>query len=650
LAKEKRRRNAVSVQFGRGNLDGLPADERYLAKAESMLAPYGPDGGGSYIRDSIGIFYRAFHTTEESRRESQPCHTPSGAVLTWDGRLDNRAELARELREHVTPGATDLALVAAAHEAWGTACFAKLVGDWALSVWDPRSQALILAKDPVGTRPLYYSFEKDHVTWSTVLDPLVLLAGKSFRLEKEYLAGWLSFFPATHLTPYVGIHSVPPSCFVRLEPGRRTISKYWDFDPSKRIRYRSDPEYEEHFRQVFAESVRRRLRSDSPIVAELSGGMDSSSIVCTADDLSRGMAATPRIDTLSYYDNTEPNWNELPYAAKVEERRGRAGHHISVTQEECFRFDFESGAIAISPAAARHDSSVFRQFSGCLVSSGSRVVLSGIAGDEVMGGVPTPVPELAELLRGARLLTLAQRLKAWALAKRVPWTQLLWEASRPFLPPALIPAPHFKRHPSWLDPGFVREYRVALSGYEKRLTLLGPRPSFRENLSTLDGLRRQLACSALPTRPAYELRYPFLDRELLEFLFAIPRDQLVRPGQRRSLMRRALAGVVPLEILNRKRKAYVVRGPMAAVSSEWNSLADLCRNMACGSFGIAIPEEFERALNSVREGRDVPLAPFLRSITLENWLRNIVRSGISDGMQQPSAQGVVTLMPGPGLS
>jgi len=81
-------------------------------------------------------------------------------------------------------------------------------------------------------------------------------------------------------------------------------------------------------------------------------------------------------------------------------------------------------------------------------------------------------------------------------------------------------------------------------------------------------LRRQLACSALPTRPAYELRYPFLDRELLEFLFAIPREQLVRPGQRRSLMRRALTGVVPPEISNRKRKAYVVRGPMAAVSSE----------------------------------------------------------------------------------
>ena len=86
----------------------------------------------------------------------------------------------------------------------------------------------------------------------------------------------------------------------------------------------SDAEYEEHFRSVFAQSVRRRLRSDSPILAELSGGMDSSSIVCMADEIiSRGQLATPRLDTLSYYDDSEPNWNERPYFSQVEEKRGR---------------------------------------------------------------------------------------------------------------------------------------------------------------------------------------------------------------------------------------------------------------------------------------------------------------------------------------
>lgn len=123
------------------------------------------------------------------------------------------------------------------------------------------------------------------MTWSTILDPLVLFAGHSFRLEEEYVAGWLAYFPAPHLTPYVGIHSVPPSSFVRLARKTLKVVKYWDFDPANEIRYRVDAEYEEHFRVVFSESVRRRLRSDSPVLAELSGGIDSSSIVCVADDV-----------------------------------------------------------------------------------------------------------------------------------------------------------------------------------------------------------------------------------------------------------------------------------------------------------------------------------------------------------------------------
>ena len=224
----------MSVQFGRWNIDGAPVDQSYLAKAGQMLAPYGPDGGSAYIKDSVGILFRAFHTTKESRKETQPFVTPSGAVLCWDGRLDNREELLRELRHMVTAGATDLAIVAATYEAWGTKCFAKLIGDWALSIWNSISRSMTLAKDPIGTRHLYYSFDQEQVTWSTILDPLVLLAGKKFALEEEYIAGWLSFFPAAYLTPYVGIHSVPPSCFVRLERERRTVSKYWDFDASKR--------------------------------------------------------------------------------------------------------------------------------------------------------------------------------------------------------------------------------------------------------------------------------------------------------------------------------------------------------------------------------------------------------------------------------
>src|SRR5208282_1828599 len=190
----------------------------------------------------------------------------------------------------------------------GTRCFARLLGDWALSIWDPRDRSLLLAKDPIGTRPLYYFADRNEVTWSSLLDPLVLFAGKTFALDEEYIAGYFSLFPATHLTPYLGIASVPPCTFVRIQPGKAAAHKYWDFDPGKRIRYHRDVEYQDHFRTVFRESVRRCLRSAGPLLAELSGGMDSSSIVCVADAvIAEGSTETLHLDTLSYFNDSEPN-------------------------------------------------------------------------------------------------------------------------------------------------------------------------------------------------------------------------------------------------------------------------------------------------------------------------------------------------------
>src|SRR5439155_15852820 len=151
-------------------------------------------------------------------------------------------------------------------------------------------------------------------------------------------------------------------------------------------------------------------------------------------------------------------------------------------------------------------------------------------------------------------------------------------------------------------PTFVKHHWAALNGYPCRVKLLGPLPSFQENVGTLDGLRRQLACAALPFEPHYEKRYPYLDRSLLEFLFAIPREQLVRPAQRRSLMRRALVGIVPDEILNRKGKAFVARAPMVAISNDWAHLIEMTQNMLSSSLGIVDSERISEALQKARRG------------------------------------------------
>lgn len=628
----------MSVQFGRWNLDGKPVDPGYLEKVRAAVAPYGPDDEGAYTKQDIAVLYRAFHTTKESRGETQPYLTASGAIIAWDGRLDNRSELISTLSDLLTADSTDVSIVAAAYDTWGTDCFSKLIGDWAVSIWNPGKRSLVLAKDPIGTRHLYYSFDRTEVTWSTVLDPLVLLAGKTFPLNEEYIAGWLSFFPAAHLTPYQGIHSVPPSSFVLLRPGSCSIKKYWDFDPRKRTVYSTDGEYEEHFCAAFGEAVRRRLRADQPILAELSGGMDSSSIVCMADTiLSRGGAETPRLDTISYYNDSEPNWNERPYFTKVEEKRGRTGCHIDVSKQESFNFEIDVERFVATPGssvATPGSSEASRQYSQYLSSNDCRVVLSGIGGDEVMGGVPTPVPELADLLARAAFKSLARQLKVWALNKRKPWFHLIFEAARRFLPLALVGIADYKQPAHWLTQAFVERNRAALQGYERRLKLLGPLPSFQENVLTLELLRRQLECDPLPSEPPYEKRYPYLDRSLLEFLYAIPREQLVRPGQRRSLMRRALLGIVPDEVLNRKRKAFVSRSPLAAISAEWSRLAEMSFDMVTASLRIVDPNKFCEVVQKARAGREVALVTLMRTLALESWLGSLGNHLFLVGVEQ----------------
>jgi asparagine synthase (glutamine-hydrolysing) len=230
-----------------------------------------------------------------------------------------------------------------------------------------------------------------------------------------------------------------------------------------------------------------------------------------------------------------------------------------------------------------------------------------------------------------RLRTLGQQLTHWALALRKPWFQLLFQATREFFPISLLGVPEFKRPAPWIADSYVRRNRRALMGYEPRVKLCGAPPSFQHNLSTLDMLRRQLGCSAPSSHPLYEKRYPYLDRRLLEFLYAIPREQIVRPHQRRSLMRRALAGIVPEEILQRKRKASCARGPMSTVSITWARLSGTNSQMITADLGIIDPAPFLQFLRKTLRGESVPLVAVLRTLYVEDWLRNSLSGGTLAG-------------------
>ncbi len=625
----------MSVQAGVWNFDGKPADRDLLEKLSDAVAQHGPDAEKTILLGPVGMLYRPFHTTLESRLEHQPRVSARGYVMTWDGRLDNRDELIPHFWDELTEQ-TDVAIAMAAFEKWGPDCFRKLVGDWALAIWDPTEKTLILARDYVAIRHLYYYKTHEKIIWCTHLAPIVVLSGTQFTLNDEYIAGFLALWPEAHLTPYREIHSVPPGKFVCICRASTTIHSYWTFDPKRQIRYKTDAEYEEHFRHVFRQAVRRRLRSDSPILAELSGGLDSSSIVCMADDiLAKGTREAPRLDTLSLYDTHEPGGDERPYFTRIEEKRGRRGFHFDSAQyESCFAFDYPDEFHAI-PGSIESKKGAEEDFQLLIRSREYSVLLSGIGGDEFMGGVPDPRVQLADLLVQFRLKRFAQQIMAWSLAKRRPLVQVLFDALLTLVPAAL--RAHVvgrAKVPPWIDQRFAREHRIGLRQ-------LGPQESFGFWLPSRKSYAQTVCLMGhelnyfQPNRGVEE-RYPYLDRDLVEFILSIPADQMIRPGQRRSLMRRSLASLVPSEILFRKTKATTSRRFMAAFAAQREGLEKLLEEPLSERWGYMRKGQFQEALHAAKNGNAPQLVRMVKGIALELWLRDLVCRRIICGKVNPS--------------
>jgi asparagine synthase (glutamine-hydrolysing) len=275
-----------------------------------------------------------------------------------------------------------------------------------------------------------------------------------------------------------------------------------------------------------------------------------------------------------------------------------------------------------------------RELSHALKSRGNRVLLSGIGGDEVLGGVPTPIPELADLIAARRWRTFARQIKNWSLVKRRPWMHFLYETLREFMSPKIAVKPEKNRIAPWLDYSFVHRHEPLFLGGGSRLHFFGVRPSFQVNLAAFDSLKREIACAIPSPVGCYTRSYPYLDRNLLEFLYSIPREQLVRPGRRRSLMRRALTNVLPPEILERKRKAFVVRGPMVGATTAFPSLTRLCSNMLVAYFGFVDPGRLLDTFTRLGHGQEENIIMLMRVVKLELWLQDLSERKIIQAADQ----------------
>jgi asparagine synthase (glutamine-hydrolysing) len=637
----------VGARFGIWNFAGRPADLCQLDRSDAYLAAECPKASHRYVAGSLAVLNRDFHPAADSQTAIAPQISESGVTVFWDGRLDDRANLIHQLGGNLSHRSADGEIVAAAYDRWRCDCFAKLLGDWAVAIFDSREDALVLAKDFAGSRPLYYATSKSQAVWSNALECIVPYDGERRSLNLDYLAGWMSSFPSLALTPYVGIHSVPPCSYVLVRRGEVRIHKYWDFNPEARVEYRTDREYEECFLALFSQSVERRLRSDAPVLAELSGGMDSSAIVCVADDLARRKgSANDALQTVSFFSNDEPDWDERPYFEAVERKRGRTGFHIDVAGSGNFRLGQDSYRFPPTPACSGGISTAETRLAEIVKQNGFRVLLSGLGGDEVLGGVPTPVPELADLLVAGRISQFFSRAYAWSFAKRKPVYSILTETLREFLPIVIRLGAHRTQPPAWLEPAFAKRLRRTAPGYASRLQLTRIRPSFQQNLEALEVLRAQVASSSGGATSAVERRYPYLDRDLLRFLYAIPREQILRPGERRSLMRRALAGIVPKEVLERRRKAFAVRGPVSTIASQAESVRSLLRTPAVAALGMVNEKRLFEAVKAAERGEEVALPLLIRTLIALDWVASAERWGVLKDPRSGRTAGT-TLQPRP---
>jgi asparagine synthase (glutamine-hydrolysing) len=610
----------MSIIFGIREAEGQIVEGLQLRQLAGATDRYSLDG--TYVKASgrVGMGFQPYHTHQRSNLEAQPAVTARGDMLTFDGRLDNHIELchALDLQHEQTP---DSMIVLEAFQRWGEECFSRFVGDWSLALWSQTERSLYLARDHAGTRTLYYELIDGKVLWSTYLDSF-LLEKNERELDEAFVAAYLSSLPIHDLTPYRGISAVSPAHCLIIREDTIARKPHWQWVARGKIRYASETEYDEQFFALFRQSVLRRTGPGARILAELSGGMDSSSIVCMSDYIRKEQGAAPQelIDTISYYDDSEPNWNEKPYFSAVEKERGKRGLHVDTS---ALNRTFEAPAPDyLWPGAESGTLVAEKQLEHQIGHRQYRVILSGLGGDELLGGPPNPLPELADHLVSLEFRKLIDRAFQWCLAKRMPLLHLLRDTGA--LVVALYPRSQcaIRKAPPWLT-ATLRTQALNFRPQELSCCTLGHLPTAIDN-----GLTWWLILETLP-RPSQrviarrEYRYPFLDRDLVDFLLRVPADQLMRPGRRRLLMRRALREIIPIEVLERRRKAYVARGPLLALSENRARLISLVDRSRLSSLGY-VDEDVLRSAVSALDGISDPRwqIPLTKTIRFELWLKS----------------------------
>jgi asparagine synthase (glutamine-hydrolysing) len=541
---------------------------------------------------------------------------PLSEVLHWDGRLDNRSDLL--LRLSLPRESSNKAIARAAYDRWGTEGLVQLIGDWSLVLHDHKNRTTVLASDFAGVRPLYYHAQDGRVQWSNRLQSLVEKTGIT-DLDEQYIAGFLTIGGCANHTPYKGIYSVPPGHAACVTSNGTTIRRFWSMPTGDTIHYQNQNRYEEELRALFREAVAVRLQSESPVLAELSGGLDSSSVVCMAQHLIRsGAVNAPRLETVGF---TWQKSLDEPFIREVESHCGIEGTRISTHDVPLLAEAQVSGAM---PEAFQ---SLLRSVATKASQLGAGTILTGQNGDLLMGNWYDDSLQVAASLRRLRIGRSFKEALAWSKLLRLSVYRILWRAAQAALPSSLTPAAIYTTGDGSYAPKSVETSLVS------QLSGISESSSFFSNdwLQAAPERRKYFYCLSMalqlrtlqPPEPLQHLDYthPFSHRPLVEFLMTVPANILCRPGEPRRLMRSALSDLWPLTLRERRSKGSF-NAPWQDASKPLARALLKAQKLHSVERGFVDRDSLRSRLERLCRGIDCNESQLRQIILLELWLRN----------------------------
>ena len=307
--------------------DGRPVEQGLITKMTAAMPYRGPDGINHWVRGSVALGQCMLRTTPKSLEETQPLtNEDESLVLVMDGWLSNWKELRAELltKDVRLRNRADAELVLRAYEVWGAKCLAHIDGDFALVIWDARRREAFCARDRMGNKPFAYHWDGKMLMFASELHAILAMPGvpqiPNNGMIVEYISDeWFSFDE----TLWTGVMRLPGAHHMSVGSAGPQPVSYWTPNLNTPQPYARDEDYIEHYRDLFADCVRRLSRSHKPVAYEVSGGLNSSAVFCMAEHLRRsGKLPAPGMEGYTVALTEYEDADELSYARAVGQHLG----------------------------------------------------------------------------------------------------------------------------------------------------------------------------------------------------------------------------------------------------------------------------------------------------------------------------------------